>query len=53
MFKSFVSQDELEQIKQRKQEEWEKNRRPDQPAGKGLESRNVHVNHVKFTSKSP
>lgn len=32
-FKSFVSESALSEAKQRRQEEWERNRRPDQPAG--------------------
>ena len=31
VFKSFVSEKELDEIKQKRQEEWEKVRRPDQP----------------------
>jgi hypothetical protein len=33
-FKSFVTETELAEIKQKRQEEWEKTRRPDQPLGK-------------------
>ena len=35
-FKSFVTETELADIKQKRQEEWEKTRRPDQPLGKAL-----------------
>ena len=31
VFKSFVSEKEIDEIKQKRQEEWEKVRRPDQP----------------------
>ena len=33
-FKKFVSEDELEEQKRKRQEEWEKVRRPDQPLGR-------------------
>ena len=31
VFKSFVSEKEIEEVKQKRQEEWERVRRPDQP----------------------
>ena len=34
--KKFVSQDEIEDQKRKRQEEWEKVRKPDQPLGKKL-----------------
>ena len=34
MFRSFVSEKEIEEVKQKRQEEWEKVRKPDQPLGK-------------------
>ena len=40
VFKSFVSEKEIEEVKQKRQEEWEKVRRPDQPLGK-FESTNI------------
>lgn len=33
-FKSFISEKEVEEAKKKRQEEWEKVRRPDQPLGK-------------------
>lgn len=33
-FKSFVSEKEIEEVKKKRQEEWEKVRKPDQPLGK-------------------
>ena len=35
-FKSFVSEKEIEEVKKKRQEEWEKVRRPDQPLGEIL-----------------
>ena len=32
-FKKFVSEDELEEQKRKRQEEWEKVRKPDEPLG--------------------
>ena len=32
-FKKFVSEDEIEEQKKKRQEEWEKVRKPDQPLG--------------------
>ena len=34
MFKEFVSEKQIEEVKKKRQEEWEKVRRPDQPLGK-------------------
>ena len=34
ILKSFVSEKEIEEVKQKRQEEWEKVRRPDQPLRK-------------------
>lgn len=34
VFKQFVSEKQIEEAKQKRQEEWEKVRRPDQPLGK-------------------
>ena len=36
VFKQFVSEKQIEEVKQKRQEEWEKVRRPDQPLGKKL-----------------
>ena len=34
MFKEFVTEKQIEEVKKKRQEEWEKVRRPDQPLGK-------------------
>ena len=34
MFKEFVTEKEIEEVKKKRQEEWEKVRRPDQPLGR-------------------
>ena len=34
VFKQFVSEKQVEEVKKKRQEEWEKVRRPDQPLGK-------------------
>ena len=36
IFKSFVTEKDVEEVKQKRQEEWEKVRRPDQPLGEYL-----------------
>ena len=33
-FKTFITEKEVEEVKKKRQEEWEKVRRPDQPLGK-------------------
>lgn len=33
VFKQFVSEKQIEEVKKKRQEEWEKVRRPDQPLG--------------------
>ncbi len=33
-FKSFITEKEIEDVKKKRQEEWEKVRKPDQPLGK-------------------
>lgn len=38
-FKSFVSEKEIEEAKKKRQEEWEKVRKPDQPLGETLSYR--------------
>lgn len=35
-FKKFVSEDDIEAAKKKRQEEWERVRRPDQPEGSAL-----------------
>lgn len=34
VFKSFITEKEINEVKKKRQEEWEKVRRPDQPLGK-------------------
>ncbi len=36
VFKSFISEKEVEEVKKKRQEEWEKVRRPDEPLGKNF-----------------
>ena len=35
-FKSFITEKEVEEVKKKRQEEWERIRKPDQPLGKTL-----------------
>ena len=36
MLKQFVTEKEIEEVKKKRQEEWEKVRRPDQPLGRHM-----------------
>ncbi len=40
-FKSFVTEKEIEEVKKKRQEEWEKVRKPDQPLGEV----SIELNH--------
>ena len=35
-FKSFISEKEIEEVKKKRQEEWEKVRKPNQPLGRNV-----------------
>lgn len=43
IFKQFVSEKQIEEVKKKRQEEWEKVRRPDQPLGKYKHTTLIHT----------
>ena len=49
IFKSFVSEKEIEEVKQKRQEEWEKVRRPDQPLRECVVYKTQVLHNLRYT----